>query len=762
MAELRSFAQLPQFNPAAFPITRSMATSSQPFSFEDIPPELEAAVEAFLTAWNDAELPPAIDEYLDTCDTIHRRLLAIELVKIDIEHRWQLGLRKFIEDYVVEIPELEEELCPQLVLEEFRARRLAGDTVDSQDYVHRFPLLSSALEKLLAVDPLLDIDINRPQIELNPGDQIDDFDLLSNLGQGAFAKVFLARQRSMQRIVAVKISADHGNEPQMLAKLDHANIIRVYDQRQLPERSLRLLYMQYAPGGTLASVLERLEKIPREKWNGAAYLKAVADELDRRGETPPTESAIMSKLAVMTWPQVVCWIGSQLGRALDYAHRLGVLHRDIKPANVLLTAEGVPKLADFNIGFSDQLEGASAAAYFGGSLAYMSPEQLQAVNPRSDKQAQDLDARSDLYSLGILLWELSTGDRPFPESGPNVQPSIESMIAQRESHHRTLASASAQDDIGLRQRLIRCLAADPADRIQTGLELAHELELCLDPDAKALLAPEPGGWKGWVRSGNNPLFVVTMMTLIPNLIGAIFNFLYNRREVIELLPGAEPTFMRIQSIINSIVFPVGILSAVWLAGSVSKATRIGTQHGSRPKISSDELAKQRIYCLKLGHVAVAVGLVLWCIAAPIYPISLRLMVGQIPLELFVHFVASLVICGLIAAAYPFFGVTFIVVRCFYPSMVEWETMSRADRSGLQNLMRQTWVYLILAACVPLISILILVLVDPDRHSALIVLATGGLVGYAIAVTAFRYIQVDLATLLRAIWRADGSSTRSHQ
>lgn len=737
-----------------------MATNSQPFSFEDIPPELEAAVEAFLAAWNEAELPPAIDEYLDTCEPVHRRQLAIELVKIDIEHRWQLGLRKFIEDYVVEIPELETQLSPQLVLEEFRARRLAGDAVDTHDYVHRFPLLSTGLEKLLAVDPLFDIDSHRPQIELNPGDQVDDFDLLANLGQGAFAKVFLARQRSMQRIVAVKISADHGNEPQMLAQLDHANIIRVYDQRQLPERSLRLLYMQYAPGGTLASVLERLGKIPREQWNGAAYLKAVADELERHGDSLPTESAVMHKLAAMTWPQVVCWIGSQLGRALDYAHRLGVLHRDIKPANVLLTAEGVPKLADFNIGFSDQLEGTSAAAYFGGSLAYMSPEQLEAVNPRSDKQAQDLDARSDLYSLGVLLWELSAGDRPFPESGPNVQPSIESMIAVRESHHRTLASSSAQDVIGLRQRLIRCLAPSPADRIQTGLDLAHELELCLDPDAKALLAPEPGGWKSWVRS--HPLFTVTMLTLIPNLVGAIFNFLYNRREVIDLLPEAEPTFMRIQTIINSVVFPVGIMSASWLAGSVANATRIGTHKGSRPKISGDELAKQRRYCLKLGHVAAAVGLVLWCIAAPIYPISLWLMIGHIPLELFVHFIASLVICGLIAAAYPFFGVTFIVVHCFYPSMVEWETMSSADRSGLQHLMRQTWVYLILAACVPLISILILVLVDPDRHAALIVLATGGLVGYAIAVTAFRYIQVDLTTLLRAIWRADGSSTRSHQ
>ena len=262
-----------------------------------------------------------------------------------------------------------------------------------------------------------------------------------------------------------------------------------------------------------------------------------------------------------------------------------------------------------------------------------------------------------------------------------------------------------------------------------------------------------------------------MLTLIPNLVAAVFNFLYNRREVLDLLPDAEPTFMQVQAIINGITFPAGILSAGWLAGSVAEATKLtprkafGTNaNASAPviKLSPEELAKRRRHCLKLGHIAAAVGLVLWLIAAPVYPISLHLMLGSMPVELFVHFVASLTICGLIAAAYPFFGVTFVVVRCFYPSLIEWESMSNEDRTELTQLMRQTWVYLVLAACVPLVSIIILAVAEPDRHMALIVLAGGGLVGYAIAVTAFRYIQVDLATLLRAIWRADGSSTRSHE
>ena len=94
---------------------------------------------------------------------------------------------------------------------------------------------------------------------------------------------------------------------------------------------------------------------------------------------------------------------------------LGVLHRDVKPANVLLAADGSPKLADFNVSFSSKLDGATPAAYFGGSLAYMSPEQLEASNPDHSRQPDELDGRSDVYSLAVMLWEMLTGTRPFGE-----------------------------------------------------------------------------------------------------------------------------------------------------------------------------------------------------------------------------------------------------------------------------------------------------------------------------------------------------------
>src|SRR5262249_6136805 len=133
------------------------------------------------------------------------------------------------------------------------------------------------------------------------------------------------------------------------------------------------------------------------------------------GESPHEDSASRARLAGRGWGEAVCWLGRCLAEALEHAHQRGVLHRDVKPANVLLTARGWPLLADFNVAFCSKLEGANASAFFGGSLAYMSPEQMEACNPADPRTSASLDGRSDLYSLGVVLWELLTGRRPFPD-----------------------------------------------------------------------------------------------------------------------------------------------------------------------------------------------------------------------------------------------------------------------------------------------------------------------------------------------------------
>ncbi|HEV3024022.1 MAG TPA: protein kinase, partial [Pirellulales bacterium] len=312
-------------------------------------------VRRFSEAWNASPPPPSLHDYVPPYDSASGgnacRLLVLELIKVDLGRRWPHDdLRLPVEHYLQKFPELVSDghLPYDLIFEEFRLRRQLGEAVDAAEYEKRFPDHALPLQRLLAAAddaPSTAVVLAGEVDDVAVGSRIDDFDLLLCVGNGAFARVFLARQRSMQRLVALKVSADRGNEPQTMAQLDHPHIVRVFDQRTLKERNLRLLYMQYVAGGTLQTVLERVRAFPPAARSGRLLFEAVDQCLAARGESAAIDSPLRSRLGERSWPEVLCWLGSRLAWALDYAHRRGVLHRDIKPANVLISADGSPRLA---------------------------------------------------------------------------------------------------------------------------------------------------------------------------------------------------------------------------------------------------------------------------------------------------------------------------------------------------------------------------------------------------------------------------------
>ena len=250
-----------------------------------------------------------------------------------------------------------------------------------------------------------------------PGTSLAGFQILRSLGKGGFARVYLAWQANLQRTVALKVGADRGTEPQTLAQLDHPNIVRVFDLYRSEEKDKSLLSMAFVPGGTLEDVLRFVHVQPKDKWNGRTFLAAVDRSLKKHAIEPHQDSESRRLLREMDWPQVVAWIGARIAEALDYSHRRNVLHRDIKPANILITADGVPQLADFNVG-SSKLRDPAPKPIFGGSLPYMAPEQLEVLDLSFEER--DLDGRSDIYSLGMMMWKMLTGERPFarePDTG---------------------------------------------------------------------------------------------------------------------------------------------------------------------------------------------------------------------------------------------------------------------------------------------------------------------------------------------------------
>ncbi|RVW07918.1 serine/threonine protein kinase [Prescottella agglutinans] len=729
---------------------------------------LADVVARFAAEWEATDAPPDIESFLPgglpVGDAL-RRAAIVELVKVDLEYRLlHADLPKPLSAYRAEFPELQSKPLPvDLIYEDFHLRRRGGHAVDADAYVREFPENAGQVAAMIdGPDDYRSTLIAQPGAQraleqVDVGDCIDDFDLLTALGRGSFARVFLARQRSMQRIVAVKVSHDHGTEPQTLAQLDHDYIVRVFDQRLLSDRELKLLYMQYVPGGTLLDVLRRVRDNPPDPEHprsGRLLLESIDAVLERKGEIRPSDSSVRDEIAALSWPETVAWLGRRLADALDYAYDHGVLHRDIKPANVLLTSEGVPKLADFNISFSDRVSGTSPVAYFGGSLAYMSPEQLEACHPDLPGTATDLDARSDIYALGVMLWELLTGRRPFAdESGAGESAtSLERMLELRRREIDPRFQDELPDDCpaALRRVLLTCLEPDPEDRWATGAELAQQLDLCLDARARDLVDPPPNSWRYRLRPWMIP--IVALGVGVPNALAAVYNYHHNQTLIIdELSPHAQQRFVEISQVINSILFPLGFLLIVYLCRHV-----ISVPRGLRKGRSYDAaaLARARADTLQMGDRIVAVVFALWVVAGIAFPVALQIAAGGLPQGAYVHFLGSQIVCGAVAVAYPFFLVTFYAVRCLYPSLLPHGITSSSDERRLRGLDRRSTLYLAVAASVPLVGVAGVTFLSPDEISLVVyavrVLCVGGVIAFVLVYWLFRLLEEDLRALERVV------------
>ncbi|WP_227981227.1 serine/threonine-protein kinase [Nocardia spumae] len=595
--------------------------------------------------------------------------------------------------------------------------------------------------------------------DLEPGRRIDDFDLLLELGHGAFATVFLARQRSMQRLVAVKISTDHGTEPQTLAQLDHESIVRVYDQRVLPDRGLKLLYMQYVPGGTLAAVLKRVRATAPQRRGGQLLLDAVDEALAEKGEIPTSGTRARDEIANLSWPETVAWLGRRLAGALDYAERRGVLHRDIKPANVLLSAYAAPKLADFNISFSDHVAGSSPVAYFGGSLAYMSPEHLEASHPQLPGTVDDLDTRSDIYALGVMLWELLAGHRPFPPiEAKDARTSVAQLLAlrRRPIASRFLDDLPADCPASLRRVLLTCLAPQRTDRWANGAELAQQFELCLDARARDLVdAPEPGhrfGGPLW------PIPILAIAIAVPNVAAAGYNYHYNKTLIVsKLTPEAQQSFHDVARVLYPLAIAVATILILYTSRHLIRIS-VGLHRGR--KYPDATLTRARIDALRLGNRVAEIAFVFWVLGGVVFPIMLNLVAGGVPHGTYAHFLLSLVVCGAVALAYPYFAITWYVVRFLYPIFLAHGRSDAADVEHLRRLARHTGFYLTVAAAVPLVGVTGITFLPTSDIDAIIgavrILCVGGIIGFVLAYVSYGVIEKDLQALERvaAASRAD--------
>jgi serine/threonine protein kinase len=392
----------------------------------------------------------------EPADDLLARLLA------EMAAAWARGERPLAEDFLARHPEFrdEPEAAADLIYEEVCLRERYGERVSTVALLGRFPRWRAQLETLLDCQRLFEPDA--PPRFPAPGEMHGEFRLLAELGRGGGGVVFLATQPSLaDRPVVLKLTPSAGCEHLRLARLQHTHIVPLYSAQDDPGRKVRALCMPYFGGTSLSRLLATLEHRPPGQRQG----KDLLDALDRvQASSPlavPARGSARRLLERASYVQAVCWVGSCLADALHYAHEHGLVHLDLKPANVLLTADGQPMLLDFHLAREPLAPGCAAAEGIGGTADYMSPEQRQALAAVSEGRPVPaaVDARSDLYSLGVLLYRALGG--PLP-------------LAPRPARH--LRRANPCVSVGLADIIARCLAHDPRHRYEDAAALAADLQ----------------------------------------------------------------------------------------------------------------------------------------------------------------------------------------------------------------------------------------------------------------------------------------------
>jgi tRNA A-37 threonylcarbamoyl transferase component Bud32 len=467
----------------------------------------DQVLDRFEATWQKGTRPD-IDEFLSSGRSSRQHLLA-ELVMIDLEYRWrssppkEIGpfpVRPRLEAYLEHFPDLASLLSAELIGEEYRVRHRWGDRPDHVEYLRRFPRHAVRLESELArIDAELDSDrctrniragavkestpapgkstpLHCPhcrqsiQIPANalprdfacsacggafsleslsthsgqsvqpPFPRLGRYELGELLGTGAFGSVWRARDTELGREVAVKIPRSGQflepaeeerflREARSASRLQHPGIVAIHDIGR--DQDTLYIVSELVIGTTLAEGLRRERPSFRES---AGLTALVAD-------------------------------------ALEFAHQRGVIHRDVKPSNIMVSGEAqsweqassmVPRLLDFGLALGNA--GDVTMTMDGqvlGTPAYMSPEQVR--NPHA------VDGRSDVYSLGVILYELLTGELPFRGM---IRMVLEQVLTEEPRPPRRLNDRIPRD---LETICLQCLAKEPGERYHTAAALALDL-----------------------------------------------------------------------------------------------------------------------------------------------------------------------------------------------------------------------------------------------------------------------------------------------
>ncbi len=382
-----------------------------------------------------------------------------------------------------------------LIAEEFAARCRRGEMPSVTDFASKYPHLAEDLKELLPAVAQMELlkkhrQPSLPVVQPHTSDwpaKMGDYRIVRELGRGGMGVVVEAEQESLGRRVALKILPLPGRndavrrerflrEAQVAAKLHHTNIVPVFGVGE--ENGIPYFVMQFIPGCGLNDIIAH--------WK----------------ENQSSETALSKVLVQPNDWRRIAQIGSAAAQALEYAHGQGVLHRDVKPGNLLLDHHGTIWVADFGLAKFTDHQTLTATGDLLGTIPYMAPEALQGHS----------DVRTDIYGLGMTLYELATGTMPFDQSNPAML--IREISEKTPPHPRSINPKIPRD---LETIILKAISREPDHRYLHAAELAEDLDAFLN-DQPIRARRSSVILRGWLWAKRNP-FLAMLSTITA---GALF------------------------------------------------------------------------------------------------------------------------------------------------------------------------------------------------------------------------------------------------
>ena len=410
-------------------------------------------------------------------------------------------------------------------IEDYYVTQDSNGEFDRQQFLDKYSDVATELDELLKGFERLNTVVRgvtghidtHEQSAIRPLQTLGDFRLLREIGRGGMGVVYEATQLSLGRRVALKILPFAAilderqirrftNEAQAAALIEHPHIVPVYSVGI--DRGVHYFAMKYIEGRTLAEVIrERNDNVVPEALNRRqevvtpnSHESADSFAHDRPDTVPIAILSTNTSTQRGQFYRRVARLGLEAAGALHCAHEHGVVHRDIKPSNLLIDGHGKLWITDFGLAQIQTDQNLTMSGDLLGTLRYMSPEQVAGGQP--------IDSRTDVYSLGLTLYEILSGRPAFQ--------GVDRQQIMRRILHETPPSVKAVDQFvphDLDTILLKATAKEPADRYGTANELASDLQLFCD--GRPISARRLGRFEHLRRWGKrNPVLAVMLSTII--------------------------------------------------------------------------------------------------------------------------------------------------------------------------------------------------------------------------------------------------------